>query len=395
MILAIAMSNEKLLREQALAEAFSQFNQLSETLVESYRNLEQRVQQLTLELADAHSERLSELAEKERLANRLENLLEVLPGGVIVVDGHGIVKESNPVARDFIGVHLIGRAWSALLYEQFQHVENDLELKHTNGKVYSLTRRSLDGEPGEILLLQDVTESRALRDRLERKNRLASMGAMIAGLAHQIRTPLASVLLYVGHLEQDRLDERRRRNVIVKIKNRVIHLESMVADMLQFVRGNQGEFLLCQAQQLIEEIIDWVQPQVISQNASLNVRWMDEDLKDSQMLCQRPNLVSAVSNLILNAIQANPKDLKIELTLNRYKQNFFEIGVEDNGPGIAPENREKVFDPFYTTRSQGTGLGLAVVRSVAEAHQGDVVLDEGEYWGGAHFMVRIPFVKPS
>ena len=179
-----------------LEQAFALFDQVSTQLSESYNLLEARVTELKGELAVVSAQRMAELAEKERLANRLQNLLDLLPGGVIVIDGLGRVREANPAACDLLGEPLVGELWRQVIARSFAPREDDgHEVSLRDGRRLSIATRSLDAEPGQLVLLNDLTETRRLQDQLSRHERLSSLGRMVASLAHQIRTPLSALSL--------------------------------------------------------------------------------------------------------------------------------------------------------------------------------------------------------
>ena len=143
------------------------------------------------------AQRMQELAEKERLANRLQSLLDLLPGGVIVIDGQGVVREANPVARNLLGQPLVGMLWRQVIARNFAPREDDgHEISLKDGRRLSIATRSLHAEPGQLVLLTDLTETRRLQDQLSRHERLSALGRMVASLAHQIRTPLSAACCY-------------------------------------------------------------------------------------------------------------------------------------------------------------------------------------------------------
>lgn len=381
-------------RERALAEAFSAFNRLSEDLAKSYRELELRVEQLSAELAAARSERLVQLAEKERLANRLSQLLDALPGAVIVTDADGVVREANPAAVEFLGTPLLGEGWADVVDARL--VGGSVpggEVRLESGRRLSLTARALGSEPGEILLLQDVTEERALQEQLERHQRLASMGEMAAGLAHQIRTPLSSALLYLSHLERPRLDEAQRARVLERIRGRIRHLEGMVSDMLQFARGGAGELMPCRLGSLVEEFEELAAVPLAEHSAVMRVEWSDDALQEATLMGQRAPLAGALLNLADNALRAGGGGSELWLLVWRPAAGGFALSLEDDGPGIDTTVAERLFEPFFTTDTQGTGLGLPVVRAVMEAHGGEVVFEPAKRLGGARFTLQFPAVE--
>ncbi|MEJ2059029.1 MAG: ATP-binding protein [Gammaproteobacteria bacterium] len=388
---ATALMKAGVAQEQGLAEAFAAFNRLSEELAVSYRELEQKVERLSGELAAARSERLEELAEKERLANRLSRLLESLPGAVVVTDGAGVITEANPAAFEFLGTPLLGLAWSVVARRFERGGPRGGEATLPNGRKLSMSTRALGAEPGEILLLQDVTETSALREQLDRHRRLATMGEMAAGLAHQVRTPLSSVLLYLPHLERRDLDEAQRDRLLGKIRGRVQHLESLVMEMLQFARGRSMTLTPVRVPELIHGFEDMVKPLLDEAEGRLEIEWS----APGAALClaaQREALLGALLNLATNAIHAAGNGARITLRISRPAAGWLSLTLADNGPGIPANKVERIFEPFFTTRTQGTGLGLAVVRNVIEAHGGEVRLDKAGATG-ASFTLRLPLIE--
>lgn len=163
---------------QGVEQAFALFNQVSSQLSQSYSLLEARVSELKGELAVVSAQRIAELSEKERLANRLQNLLDLLPGGVIVIDGQGLVREANPAACELLGEPLIGQLWRQVIARSFAPRKDDgHEVSLRDGRRLSIATRSLDAEPGQLVLLNDLTETRRLQDQLARHERLSSLGA--------------------------------------------------------------------------------------------------------------------------------------------------------------------------------------------------------------------------
>jgi two-component system sensor histidine kinase FlrB len=221
-----------------LEQAFALFNQMSSQLTDSYSMLEARVTELKGELAVVSAQRMQELAEKERLANRLQNLLDLLPGGVIVIDAQGIVREANPAASELLGLPLEGELWRHVIARCFAPREDDgHEISLKDGRRLSIATRSLDAEPGQLVLLNDLTETRHLQDQLARHERLSSLGRMVASLAHQIRTPLSAALLYASHLTEQELPVATQQRFAGRLKERLHELEHQVRDMLVFARG--------------------------------------------------------------------------------------------------------------------------------------------------------------
>src|SRR5690606_29760998 len=141
----------------SLEQAFELFNQMSSQLSSSYSMLEARVNELKGQLALVSAQRIQELADKQRLALRLQRLLDLLPGGVIVIDGQGVVREANPVARGLLGRPLVGMLWREVIARNFAPREDDgHEISLKDGRRLSIATRSLQGEPGQLVLLTDL-----------------------------------------------------------------------------------------------------------------------------------------------------------------------------------------------------------------------------------------------
>ncbi len=356
---------------QGLEQAFALFNQMSTQLTQSYSMLEARVSELKGELAVVSAQRMAELGEKERLANRLQHLLDLLPGGVIVIDGQGLVREANPAACGLLGEPLVGQLWRQVIARSFAPRKDDgHEVSLRDGRRLSIATRSLDAEPGQLVLLNDLTETRRLQDQLARHERLSSLGRMVASLAHQIRTPLSAAMLYASHLADDlqTLAPETRQRFAANLKERLHELEHQVRDMLVFARGELplGDRVTPKA--LFQALQQAAQPHVQGHA----VRWQcDSHL--GELLCNRDTLVGAVLNLIENAVQASTEPARLKVHLYRREQTLH-LCISDAGSGIAAELLERLGEPFLTTKSTGTGLGLAVVKAVVRAHQGRVEL---------------------
>ena len=374
---------------QALEEAFHTFNRLSGQLADSYHALENQVASLNSELAQAHDERFKELTEKERLANRLSTLLNALPGGVVVLDKDGVVAEYNPVAVELLGEPLQGVAWQFIIKRSFSPRSDDgHDVSLKDGRRVNISTCPLGSEPGQILLITDVTEVRKLQDRLNQHQRLAAMGEMAASLAHQIRTPLASAILYSSQLRRQHVSDQERQLRSEKIISRLRHLEHVVNDMLMYARGASPGTDRFSVEELFADTLLSSEAQLHSSDLQLDV--LDETGNAS--LCgNRQMLVSALTNLLVNACQALQGKGIIRLQAEMLSHKDLRIIVSDNGPGFSKEALDHAFSPFFTTRKDGTGLGLAVVDAIVNSHDGDIQLST-EQGNGSRFTINLPII---
>lgn len=392
------MNSQTASAEKQLENAFQLFNQFSEKLSNSYSGLECNVARLTKELAKERDERLLQLAEKELLAKRLEGLLDVLPAGILVIDSEDRVVQTNPVAREMLGLQSDsekgnGKQWKTIASESFVSAGNALRLK--DGRWVNVSARSLGEYPGKVILISDVTETHKLETMLNRQQRLSSLGAMIASLAHQIRTPLSSALLFISGVNHPVNDEVQKRDFIEKAKDRLLHLERMINDMLMFAKGDVASAENINMVEFFSQLKSLVEPNYKLQKIELSV---NENLKDITILANADALISAIQNLIDNAIEAcmdnNNKDtgsidaaIEIHAFLNN--KNQVTIKIKDYGCGMSEEVKERAMEPFYTTRFSGTGLGLAVVNATVDRYNGELDLStkQGE---GTEFIIKFP-----
>jgi two-component system sensor histidine kinase FlrB len=204
-----------------------------------------------------------------------------------------------------------------------------------------------------------------------------------------VRTPLATALLYVSHLNRPQLEEAERLRVAEKILSRLRHLEHLVKDMLVFARGDA----LCQAPialaPLLSEIQQALEPQLQASGCSLT---LDARVGDAELLGNREALAGALLNLVTNSIQACGTGGEIHLAAACTSDGKVEVRVRDNGPGISVELQARIFEPFFTTRADGTGLGLAVVQAVTRAHAGELLLESAP-GSGTTFCLRLPLAR--
>ncbi|WP_122709303.1 ATP-binding protein [Pseudomonas viridiflava] len=372
-----------------LEQAFSLFNQMSAQLTDSYGHLEARVTELKGELAQAGVQRLQELAEKERLANRLQNLLDLLPGGVIVIDGMGVVREANPAAIDLLGQPLLGMLWRHVISRCFAPREDDgHEISLKDGRRLSISTRSLDAEPGQLVLLNDLTETRRLQEQLARHERLSSLGRMVASLAHQIRTPLSAAMIYASHLTEQELPVETQQRFAGRLKERLHELEHQVRDMLVFARGELP---------LTDRIAPGALFQALQNAAATHlqgvaVRWQCNSV-DGELLCNRDTLVGALLNLVENAVQASTGRTRLKVHVYS-RGNTLRLCISDNGSGMDQAALARIGEPFFTTKTTGTGLGLAVVTAVTRAHQGGVQY-RSRVGRGTCAIVSLPLIPAS
>jgi two-component system sensor histidine kinase FlrB len=368
---------------QALQRAFRTFAELSASLESSYRDLEGQVARLSAELGNAQRARLDELEARERLAARLERLLEMLPGGVLILAADGRIREANAAAIAMFGEPLCGATWQQV--RDRAALGNSLfggDIALASGRWVSVAERALGSEPGTILLVTDVTESHLVRELGARRERLAALGELAARVAHQLRTPLAAALLYATQLTG--APPARRDELATRVVARLRHLEALIADMLGFARGGGQGGAAIAVSALLEDVVQALAGR-LQQGGRLTLRSLAPEL---MVRGNRDALCAALAGIVGNSLDIIGPAAEVTLEARRGPAGGAVLLVSDNGPGIRDEDRERIFEPFVSSRAGGTGLGLAVAREVATAHGGSLRCAEAAQ--GALFILELP-----
>jgi len=207
---------------------------------------------------------------------------------------------------------------------------------------------------------------------LLRADRLKLLGELSAGMAHEVRTPLASILGSVNILAKENSKPEERQEFLGILKKEVHRLDKVVSDFLNYSRIEKKEFAACNLNEVARQAETILRSHPLSKKVELKLE-LDKSLPavlgDSNQLCQ------AVLNLALNAMQAvGEGEIKVATGVNSNGRQVF-LSVADQGPGIAPQDLEKIFTPFFTTRADGVGLGLGIVERIASLHKGEVKID--------------------
>lgn len=234
-------------------------------------------------------------------------------------------------------------------------------------------------------------EVRRLSDELEiknrelaRKNRLADLGQMASHVAHEVRNSLVPVTLYLSLLRRRLSEDPGSLDVLDKVEEGLLALDATVNDLLSFSAQRDPCPVRLNLHELVEGVLAAVAPQLRAQQIDVTV----DIPPGTAVLADRDMLRRAVLNLVLNALDAMPDGGELVITSWEGPRGI-ELEVADSGPGLDEQVRRRAFEPFFSTKPGGTGLGLAVVYRTAEAHGGDVhVLNCPE--GGAAFTLRIP-----
>jgi two-component system sensor histidine kinase HydH len=240
---------------------------------------------------------------------------------------------------------------------------------------------------GYVLLFKDLSEIQALRKEIARNQRLASVGRLAAGVAHEIRNPLSSIkglATYFKERYRENPDDQQIANIMIQEVDR---LNRVVGQLLDFARPVKISRKSTPIKTFIEDSLKLVEVQAADKNINIETHF---PAQMHPIFVDPDRLNQVLLNLYLNAIESMDDGGKLDVWIsNSEYQNSIEIKVADNGSGISPEDLAHIFDPYFTTKAAGTGLGLAIVHNIVEAHGGKVKVDSkiGE---GAIFTIHLP-----
>lgn len=370
-------------KAQELQHAFDVFNQVSLELTQAYATLQAKVETLTAELAVANGELRRQYQEKEALSERLGLLLDALPAGVVVVDAAGTITAANPAACAMFGPAILGGVWasaSSLLVPDAAPDEFMLGSRRV-----SVAESIVASGGGRIVLVHDVSAAFEMKASLERNQRLAAMGEMAASLAHQLRTPLATALLYSANLAKPDLAQDARTRFAEKATEQLKRLERLIQDVLLFARGENIGREIIPLEAMLGDAALTLEPLCAERGVAFR---RNGDAGEAIIVGGRKALTGALLNLLENALQVCEPEGEVCLGVVVVGRRV-RISVRDTGPGIAPEHQSRIFEPFFTTKGQGTGLGLAIALGVARAYGGGIEVSSvpGE---GTEFVMELP-----
>lgn len=240
-------------------------------------------------------------------------------------------------------------------------------------------------------MLAVLRRSRELEEELQRSERSAVIGRLASGIAHEIRNPLNFINLSIDHLREAFIpaNESQRgqyKHILTTIKDELARLNQLVTDFLSYGRPAKLKLREIDARSLVEEVRDLVNAKASEQGVSINIE-SDGD-RNTRLNADPEQLKTCFSNLMINAVQAMPGGGELNVVL-RPDHEFVEIEIADTGTGILPEALEQIFEPYYSTKETGIGLGLPLTKKIIEEHGGQIEV-ESEVGIGTSFIVTLP-----
>jgi two-component system sensor histidine kinase FlrB len=386
------------LDEGSLTRAFASFTQAAASLERSYVQLQAEVSRLRHELEDTNRDLASSLEENHRMRQHLDRILQGLPCGVLVTEADGQVSMANPETRRLLGTAGNSTSdssfpiWARDLLDRTQGSRGELEFRCGSPEVEWITvrRAQLSAEEGgsSIFILQDVSELKRLQLEHEELSRRQALAEMSALLAHEIRNPLGSLELFAGLLAESELEEEEREWVghlqaglrtLAATVNNVLHFHSQPSPGL--APTDLGRWL--------RSTHDFLRPLAKRAGVRMELR---QELDGVLVAADRHRLEQVLLNLALNAFRFMPGGgvLRISGAVNSCAgQPTAVVEISDTGPGFAVEDRERIFDPGFTTCAGSPGLGLAVCKTIMEQHGGSIAVESGAE-RGTTFKLQFP-----
>ncbi|HGY56266.1 MAG TPA: PAS domain-containing protein [Caldithrix abyssi] len=318
------------------------------------------------------------------------NVVESMADGLISLDKHQRIETINRYALRLLkleGENVKGKPLGEVLNkctlpESFAEgqdiIQKQVECHLNDDTIIPLntTWSRLKDETGMVIgwvvILRDLRDIRSLEKQIQRSERLASLGRMAAGIAHEIRNPLGSIKGFAQYFRNKFAEGSEDRNYASVMIDEVDRLNRVIQDLLNFAKPQEPHLSSVDIRSVIRHSLKLAQPDIKAKRIKIVENFLPDPppfiRADADMLTQ------VFLNLFLNAIEAMEKEGQLEIGMNT-DGNKINITIRDNGSGISQENLSKIFDPFFTTKKEGTGLGLAIVYRIVENHNGSIEVE--------------------
>jgi len=362
---------------------------------------------LALENADLYGREIVRAMEMQRLKDYSENIIESLTVGVSVINEDGVVIGWNRVLEDQMAVRkeaalgrkladVLGQATTGALFppegQPEYRVFSEITLETAAGgkKVFDVARTPLLDNAlrpyGTIIVFEDVTEKIRLQQQLLTSEKLASIGLLSAGVAHEINTPLTGISSYIQML-QKKLTDSHYAQILGKVEAQTDRVARIIKNLLAFARSpSDAAFHRVDIKQSLEEILSLIDYKL----RNMNIRLELELASVPPLNAQGERLQQVFINIILNALDAMPGGGTLGIRLAAADGHAV-VRISDSGTGIRPEHLSRIFDPFFTTKGvgKGTGLGLSISYAIVKEHDGHIEV-RSEVGRGSTFTITLP-----
>lgn len=359
-----------------------------------------------------------------RITRYHDYILENMGPGLVTVGRGGRVTTYNRAAEEMLGIPrnaALSLDWDEALGKHPELVDNlgsavrgetsgaghEVEVKTENGTRFleldfSQLEESDGKRMGTVIFMSDITRMKHLRQQAQMEEKLAALGQLAAGVAHEIRNPLESIQLFTELLGKK--VEGRDKEMTVSILREVQNMEKVVSEFLNFARPAPPSFGITEMQEIVESSLFLVSTQLERQHVGV-VR--EYRANGASVRADVNQMKQVFLNIFLNGLQVMPKRGEFMVSIHTTgnagsgeeggaegSSRWVQTVITNNGPPIPVSDIQRIFDPFYTTKEKGTGMGLAVAHSIIKSHRGTIRV-EGSPSGGARFVIELPEFKPQ
>ncbi len=351
-----------------LENAFHEFSKASDSIISHYATLEGQIRELKRELEEKNRA-------LERAGEYLYTVLDSLPVGVVVIDDAKVLF-ANKNAEELIPEGIIGSMGNGR--------SKTGEIKNGRGHYRWKKEGLANGFEGrQVIAIEDVTEIERMKERMERDERLMAMGEMAARISHEIKNPLGSMELFLSMLMAGKMRAKDRKYleyVLFGVKT----IDRIINNILSYTRPRELALKNEELRSVVGDTLDFM-------SVSTAARNIDVDFVPSSpgsALFDPDMMKLVIMNLVSNAIDAVGQNGKIKVDIKENRR-YGVLIISDNGPGMPEEVRRNIFNPFFTTKDKGVGLGLFIVYNIIKAHGGFIEV-ESEKGSGSSFLIYIP-----
>lgn len=379
--------------EMSVEDAIASFTAVLEDLQVSHARLEQRAAHVEAELCAANTELAAKVEELDEVKCHLESVVTSIPTGVVVYDAAGRVQAANQAALEILGAsedEILGATkWDGLSGQDASG--EPVEVLCADGETRVLAHRYSPVTRGEVVsgaveVIENQSDLVRAQERMHRLDKTAALGTMAGGIAHEIRNPLHAIQGFAELLVRESAGETRATHLATRVREGVFEIEAIVAGMLGIAGDGDLHLEECD----VAELVEAARLAALRQCGD-DDRWsIDVEIEGGLLIADRIKVRQALRNLIANACDVQPEGGAVRVSATQ-REAGVEFRVSDAGPGLRPQDIHRLCDPFFTTRADGTGLGLALVQRVAQLHAGAFEPDSRPAdLGGASFVLTIP-----
>ena len=333
------------------------------------------------------------------------NVVNSMPNGLISLDSEGRITTLNQNAANLLKLDFYkikGKLLQDVMKEcDLRNIllpsanifERQKECHLNDGQIIplsitsSLLKDEEDNIIGKVIILRDLQDIKNLEKKVERSERLASLGRMAAGIAHEIRNPLSSIKGFAQYFRKKFDPDSEDAAYAQVMANEVDRLNRFIQDLLNFAKPQEPRFNPVDITTLMQHTLKLTEPDFREKNIRVEARF-DEAIPP--VMADGDMITQALLNILINASEAMENGGKLTITVRKNHEQSVHIFIEDNGKGISPADLRKIFDPFFTLKSGGSGLGLAIVYRIIENHHGEIEVTS-QPGKGTTFKINLPF----